>query len=177
MREADALEALYAAEARRRRLANLRQFQDRPTTASDRRNSDDRAGRTDVGRRPGPGPRRQGPLPPGPRHLAGRRRTATPAPEQPRPARRRDQDDPCRLQRPAPPRPLHRRVPPDPLRRLGVQARPRLRHPPPRLDPPGHRRPHPALLHRPRRPGRRPDGRRRHHPRRLPVDGTPLPRV
>jgi len=49
MREADALESLYAAEARRRRRANLRQFQGEPTGAdSDRRNSDDRRGRTDV---------------------------------------------------------------------------------------------------------------------------------
>ena len=45
MREADALEGLVAADARRRRLAALRQFDD---PAPDRRNSDSRAGRTDV---------------------------------------------------------------------------------------------------------------------------------
>ena len=43
MREADALEALYADDALRRRRANLRQFQD-----ADRRDSDDRSGRTDT---------------------------------------------------------------------------------------------------------------------------------
>jgi ParB family chromosome partitioning protein len=43
MREADALESLHAAEADRRRRANLRQG-----AASDRRDSDDRAGRTDA---------------------------------------------------------------------------------------------------------------------------------
>lgn len=46
MREADALEALYAVEAGRRRRANLRQF-DRSDPA-DRRDSDDRGGRTDT---------------------------------------------------------------------------------------------------------------------------------
>src|SRR5207248_210465 len=45
MREADALDDLLAAEARRRRQANLRQ--NRPEMA-ERRDSDDRAGRTDV---------------------------------------------------------------------------------------------------------------------------------
>jgi ParB family transcriptional regulator, chromosome partitioning protein len=45
MREADALEALHVAEARQRRQANLRQFQNDET---DCRNSDDRAGRTDT---------------------------------------------------------------------------------------------------------------------------------
>jgi hypothetical protein len=45
MREADALEELYAREARRRREANLRQFRIEET---DRRNSDDREGRTDA---------------------------------------------------------------------------------------------------------------------------------
>lgn len=45
MREADALEALYSSEARRRRQANLRQFRNDP---ADRRNSDDRGGRTDA---------------------------------------------------------------------------------------------------------------------------------
>lgn len=51
MREADAHEELQTAGARRRRLANLRQFQDAPTTlddSTDRRNSDDRAGRSDA---------------------------------------------------------------------------------------------------------------------------------
>jgi hypothetical protein len=55
MREADALEALLVAEARRNRLANLRQFQraDEPTErrGSDTRKSDDgsgQTGRTDV---------------------------------------------------------------------------------------------------------------------------------
>ncbi len=47
MREADALETLYAAEALRRRRDNLRQFKD-PADPADRRDSDDRAGRTDV---------------------------------------------------------------------------------------------------------------------------------
>ena len=66
MREADALEALYADEARRRRRANLRQFRTTRTTA-ERRNSDGRAGRTDAPIAAALGPRRQGPLPPGPR--------------------------------------------------------------------------------------------------------------
>jgi ParB family chromosome partitioning protein len=49
MREADALESLLAAEARRNRLANLRQFGDGgPAGTPDRRNSDGRAGRTDA---------------------------------------------------------------------------------------------------------------------------------
>jgi ParB family chromosome partitioning protein len=57
MREADALEALLKAEARRTRLANLRQFHDRDgagvraeagAEASEGRNSDGRAGRTDT---------------------------------------------------------------------------------------------------------------------------------
>jgi ParB-like chromosome segregation protein Spo0J len=47
MREADALEALLAADADRRRRANLRQFEAEPEPA-DRRNSDGRAGRTDA---------------------------------------------------------------------------------------------------------------------------------
>jgi ParB-like chromosome segregation protein Spo0J len=48
MREADALETLYAAEARRRRETNLRQFREPDNaTAIDRRNSDGRVGRTD----------------------------------------------------------------------------------------------------------------------------------
>lgn len=46
MREADALESLYNDESRRRRQANLRQFQ--LDDSSDCRNSDDRGGRTDV---------------------------------------------------------------------------------------------------------------------------------
>ena len=46
MREADALESLFAAAARSRRLANLRQFRDDPDS-TERRNSDARAGRTD----------------------------------------------------------------------------------------------------------------------------------
>jgi ParB family transcriptional regulator, chromosome partitioning protein len=45
MREADALETLHATEARQRRWANLRQFRE---DAADRRDSDDRAGRTDT---------------------------------------------------------------------------------------------------------------------------------
>lgn len=45
MREADALEDLYVSEARRRRDANLRQFRVDP---AERRNSDDRGGRTDA---------------------------------------------------------------------------------------------------------------------------------
>ena len=49
--------------------------------------------------------------------------------------------------------------------------------PHPRLDPPRHRRPRPPLLHRARRLGRRPHGRRRHDPRRLRIDGTPMPGV
>jgi ParB family transcriptional regulator, chromosome partitioning protein len=49
MREADALETLLAAEARRNRLANLRQFRDGDEAGpTDRRNSDGRAGRTDT---------------------------------------------------------------------------------------------------------------------------------
>lgn len=54
MREADALEDLYSTEARSRRQANLRQFQEDVT---DCRNSDDRAGRTDetIGRELGIG--------------------------------------------------------------------------------------------------------------------------
>lgn len=44
MREADALETLHSESSRTRRLANLRQNQDNP---SDRRNPDDRQGRTD----------------------------------------------------------------------------------------------------------------------------------
>ena len=44
MREADALEDLYSAEARARRQATLRQFQ---ADSTDCRNSDDRAGRAD----------------------------------------------------------------------------------------------------------------------------------
>jgi ParB family transcriptional regulator, chromosome partitioning protein len=48
MREADALETLYAAEGRRRREANLRQFRDGASGSSTEcRNSDARAGRTD----------------------------------------------------------------------------------------------------------------------------------
>ena len=46
MREADALESLYDDEARRRRQANLRQFQS--DDSAECRNSDDRTGRTDV---------------------------------------------------------------------------------------------------------------------------------
>ncbi len=45
MREADALESWLVAAARRRRAANLRQFRPEPP---DRRNSDDRSGRTDA---------------------------------------------------------------------------------------------------------------------------------
>jgi ParB family transcriptional regulator, chromosome partitioning protein len=45
MREADALEAILAAEARRRRRANLRQFRDEPAECRD---FDVRAGRTDA---------------------------------------------------------------------------------------------------------------------------------
>jgi ParB-like chromosome segregation protein Spo0J len=49
MREADALEALLASEARRNRLANLRQFRAAVgDDAPDCRNSDGRAGRTDT---------------------------------------------------------------------------------------------------------------------------------
>ena len=49
MREADALEELYADAALRRRRANLRPFREEPAADSaDRRNSDDRGGRTDV---------------------------------------------------------------------------------------------------------------------------------
>jgi hypothetical protein len=50
MREADALETLYAAEARRRRRANLRQFRDEGIDSShsaECRNPDARGGRTD----------------------------------------------------------------------------------------------------------------------------------
>jgi ParB family transcriptional regulator, chromosome partitioning protein len=45
MREADALEELYAGAARSRRAANLRQFQ---SDSAECRNSDDRSGRTDT---------------------------------------------------------------------------------------------------------------------------------
>jgi hypothetical protein len=45
MREADALESLYASEGRRRRTANLRQFQ---TEQPECRTSDSRSGRTDA---------------------------------------------------------------------------------------------------------------------------------
>ena len=48
MREADALEALYSAESRRRQRANLRQFRsDSPGESTERRDSDGRGGRTD----------------------------------------------------------------------------------------------------------------------------------
>ena len=79
------------------------------------------------------------------------------------------------LQGLTPPRPLQRRFPPHAVRRLVVPPRPGLRHPPPRLHPAGPGGARAPLLHVPRRPGRRPDGRRRDHARRLPVDGTPLP--
>ena len=173
MREADALESWHEAEARRRRTANLRQFRARrsivgiptigaagPTRPSP--GSWGLAARTSTARRAPSGESR---------------RRGTPAPEQPGPARRRDQDHPRGLQRPEAPRPVRRRLPPHPLRRLAVQARPRLRRPPPRLDPPGHRRPPAPLLHEPWRPGRRSHGRGRDHARRLHVHGTPLPHV
>ncbi len=48
MREADALESLHAAAARRRQRAALRQFADPDPEPADCRNSDGRAGRTDA---------------------------------------------------------------------------------------------------------------------------------
>ena len=48
MREADALEVLYSNDASKRRRANLRQFQEEADGRAERRDSDDRAGRTDV---------------------------------------------------------------------------------------------------------------------------------
>ena len=117
-----------------RRRANLRQFQDdvRRCRASEFRRSG-RSHRRRASPRPSGSAARTSTARPAP--SGGSPGPATPAPERRRPARRRDQDRPRRLQGPPPPRPLHRRLPPHPLRRLGVQARPRLRHPPPRLDP------------------------------------------
>ena len=48
MREADAIESLKSTKARSRREENLRQFRKEDSDTSDRRNSDDRKGRTDV---------------------------------------------------------------------------------------------------------------------------------
>jgi ParB family transcriptional regulator, chromosome partitioning protein len=48
MREADAIESLSSAEAKLRRNGNLAQFPKPDHTLTDRRNSDDRKGRTDV---------------------------------------------------------------------------------------------------------------------------------
>ena len=102
---------------------------------------------------------------------------ATPGPQRRPAARRRDQDHPRRLQGLPPSRPLQRRLPTHAVRRLAVPPRPGLRHPPSRLHPAGPGGACAPLLHGPRRPGRRPHGRRRDHARRLPVDGTPMPGV
>ena len=62
--------------------------------------------------RPTPRHGRQGSLPAGPRHLADGPLGRRPGAERRRPARRRDQDDPRRVQGLTPSRPLQRRFPP-----------------------------------------------------------------
>jgi len=131
MREADALETLYAVEARKRRWTNLRQFRE---DAADRRDSDNRTGRTDtrIARALGLGGKdlyRQARAvwqSPGP---------ATPAPGAASPNLTRDEVRPRGLQRPAPPRPLQ----------CGLSTHPydvwpfkhdRASASPPRFDPP-----------------------------------------
>ena len=201
MREADALEDLLIEEPGSRRLANLRagritrRRKSPGATAAERRNSDGRdEGRGERGRSAsrtqrslGAAPTRrspsgsawgEGPVPPGPGHLADGPRGATA-----RAVAGVAQLDAGTKTIHAAYKDLRRRD------RFTAGFRPTpydvwaFRHdrafgiPHPGSIPPGDRRPRPPLLHRPRRPGRRPDGRRRHHARRLPVDGTPLPCV
>ena len=178
MREADALEALLAAEAPRRRAA--------PTSASSERAAD--AARSSEFRRSGavaPTPRS-----PAPSASAARTSTARPAPSGRSPGRATPAPgaaSPSSTPGPRRSMPLTRTCAAATASRAGFRPTPydvwAFQHdrafgiPHPGSIPPGHRRPHPPLLHRPRRPGRRPDGRRRDHARRLRVDGTPLPCV
>ena len=120
--------------------------------AADRRNSDDRPGRTDAAVARRHRPRRQGPLPPGPRHLASRPRQATPAPWPPSPSSTpgpRPSTPPTRTCAAATASPPASAPPPTtsgPSGTTAPSASPTPAHPP------GHRRPRPPLLHRPRRP-------------------------
>ncbi len=177
MREADALEDLWAPDAGARRLANLRrgpagksQWEESDWDAgTERRDSDTRETPDGPGDLPSPD---SSPAAARPgrtdaaiaRHLGmggkdiyrqaraiwrmARADDARASSARPA-ARRRYQDSPRRLQGSSPPRPLRLRLPTDALRCLGVPPRPRLRHPPPRFDPAGDGRPHAPLLHRP----------------------------
>ena len=166
----------HAPRPGRRKHANLRPGRETATTRSSEFRRSGRSHRR--GRRPGDRDRRQGPLPPGPRHLATGDGRRPPGPERRRPARRRDED---RIH--AAYKDLRRRdrfttgFRPTPYDVWSFKHDRAFGIPHPGVDPPRDRRPHPPLLLRPGRPGRRPDGRRRHDPRRLRLDGTPLPRV